>query len=596
MSRLDFEQRIFAAIFLISFFISGVCLWVTFGFVIKKTQKDYFSKYKTLSHVLGNTLLQLERNTELLMANAAKVIQIRDKEKGPLSTEDLKQLAAQLNLTHVFVIDKTGRFIRSTNESPTLIPNLFSFCDHYRQLITGDAASFTTPIIPPQPELNPYKFLMVPTFDHKRIIEVGIKAEFIGNTLAQALREDLNIKELYLFAPDGTSLGAISRENKIYHRDKVDLSHVSFAEPALENGALTFYAKVTSTQPICCQCERSHLSRGGEYYYILKSLISVNALKAEVRSIAIFFLFIQILLIALALLGARFVSRRLVQAIHSLNSSVRKIASMKDRVPVVGGPPEIRDLANSFNDLLHTLEGYQEQLIEAQKGVTEVAIARQVAHDIRAPLTSLQILAATLKDAPPESIMLLQKACERIKKVANDLMARQSHMSSMGGHDGESPVLIASVISDVVREKELLYPRARITFTRNLKTYRYFVRVNLEKFARVLSNLINNSVEAGASSVSVEAFQAENRLCIVLQDNGPGFPPDILEKIGLSSCSTKGAGRGLGMTSAREFIAAWGGGLKIENFGAGARVTISLPLAGDTTELDAFLNRAELKL
>jgi len=75
----------------------------------------------------------------------------------------------ELSVTHIFVVDKAGNFIRSTNEDPHLIPNAYSFCQDYRKMVAGTSNVEATPIIHPQPEPKPYKFGFVPSQDRQRL-------------------------------------------------------------------------------------------------------------------------------------------------------------------------------------------------------------------------------------------------------------------------------------------------------------------------------------------------------------------------------------------------------------------------------------------
>src|ERR1035437_1969638 len=118
------------------------------------------------------------------MLNAAKVIAERDRAQGTLSTDALARLATELNVTHLFVVDKNGTFIRSTNEDPKLIPNVFSFCPAYRNLYSRSNGVEATPIIHPTPEPKPFKFLYSPSEDRQRLLEVAIRVDFVAKTLS----------------------------------------------------------------------------------------------------------------------------------------------------------------------------------------------------------------------------------------------------------------------------------------------------------------------------------------------------------------------------------------------------------------------------
>lgn len=572
---LNLEQRFFVSILSTAVLVSGLLLAVAFYFVSEKAKSDYFNKYQALSAILGNTLLQLEQNTDMLMENAAKVVQSKYRADKLFEVDQLKNIAASLNLTHIFIIDTSGRFVRSTNEDPRLIPNLFSFSEKYRQLLTGEASVFRTPIIPPEPELNPYKFVMVPSFDKKYILEVGIKAEFISRTLSQALRENLSLKEINLYAPNGTSLGSITRDANKYQRKISNFDELGFNQPVDSGDTITYFTRVNSSQPVCHQCDKSSLTRAGEYYYILESRVSKAELSASVRSLLLYFLALLVLSTILSFFAARIISKRLVEKIQALTSSINQITlnrSLKARVPEIADPVELRNLAASFNILLETIDGYQTQIVDSQKGRAEMEIAREVAHDIRSPLSALQVLAGTVKGVPKEWEELLQKSCSRIQAIADDLMSRHSQQKS---------ILIGPVLNEVIREKRLLYPALNFEISIHTDLDTTFAVSEKSLFARVLSNLINNAAEAQGNlgNIRLNAFIEKFEIKIQISDEGPGFDASIIDRAGKVPGSTKGKNRGFGLLAASRIVGGWGGKFEVRNLpNGGAVVEIFLPI------------------
>ena len=114
-------------------------------------------------------------------------------------------------------------------------------------------------------------------------------------------------------------------------------------------------------------------------------------------------------------------------------------------------------------------------------------------------------------------------------------------------------------------------------------SYGLFSTVNPAKFKRVLSNLINNAVEATESNgkVDVVVSSRESWCVIQVRDNGKGIPPEILRKLGERGASYgKADGSGLGIFHAHEIINSEGGNLTITSVvNQGTTVTIELPRA-----------------
>ena len=146
--------------------------------------------------------------------------------------------------------------------------------------------------------------------------------------------------------------------------------------------------------------------------------------------------------------------------------------------------------------------------------------------------------------------------------------------------------LLSSLIDPVVTEKRLSFeskPGISIDFKLTRESYGLFTRLQPVEFRRMLSNLVNNAVEAlgdkGAVDVDL-SHEAEN-IILTISDNGKGIPPEILAKLGRrGETHGKAGGSGLGLFHARSTTESCGGSLVIKSEpGKGTTVTIKLPKA-----------------
>lgn len=219
---MTFARKIFIAIFVSTLIVGSLLIWASFSFFEKRAEEDFRSRYSSLTRILSDALTRLDVSTETLMKNAALVIADKDHE-GTLPVEQLRALINDLGVTHAFIINSNGTFIRSTNEDVAKIPNLFSFSPDYRRLLTGESSLEATPIILPKPEFAPYKFLSIPSFDHRRIIEVAVRIDAITKTLAEAVRSDNDVLKMTLYNPGGTEIATFSSNGAEYKRKLTQL-------------------------------------------------------------------------------------------------------------------------------------------------------------------------------------------------------------------------------------------------------------------------------------------------------------------------------------------------------------------------------------
>lgn len=124
--------------------------------------------------------------------------------------------------------------------------------------------------------------------------------------------------------------------------------------------------------------------------------------------------------------------------------------------------------------------------------------------------------------------------------------------------------------------------------------YRIFSDINVREFKRLLSNLINNAVEAleNNGQVIVSLTQNQDYALLSITDNGHGIPSELLTRL-TQKGETHGKkdGFGFGLYHARMTVESWGGGLKIEStINKGTTVSLLLPLAKASTWFVEQLN------
>lgn len=217
--------------------------------------------------------------------------------------------------------------------------------------------------------------------------------------------------------------------------------------------------------------------------------------------------------------------------------------------------------------------------------------ASQVAHDIRSPLTALNLVTQHLKDLPEDQRLLIRSAVQRIEDITNDLAGKRDQFSENTKDQEKIKVhLLSSLIEPLISEKRVQFrSRREINIESDLgaKSYGLFGKIQPVQFKRVLSNLINNSVEAIGENglVKVSLVSDDGDVKTIISDNGNGIPKDILPKlmqkgVSFGKESSKESGSGLGLHHARESVESWGGKIKIESeVGKGTLVTVNLPRA-----------------
>ena len=225
--------------------------------------------------------------------------------------------------------------------------------------------------------------------------------------------------------------------------------------------------------------------------------------------------------------------------------------------------------------------------LESELAVSKATsdLAAQVAHDIRSPLAALGSAAKDLA-LPEEQRKLMQGAVGRMQGIADDLLQRYRAPSAAPVKYNPSVYSLGGLVEQVLTEKRLQHkdkPGVKIEFTRASEDVKALVEP--KELQRLISNLVNNSVEAfdGPGTVFVSLSALDGSVLVEVKDNAKGIPPEILAKLGQKGGTHgKTGGTGLGLYHARTTIEGWSGIFKIESEpGKGTAVLIALPRAAD---------------
>jgi signal transduction histidine kinase len=232
-------------------------------------------------------------------------------------------------------------------------------------------------------------------------------------------------------------------------------------------------------------------------------------------------------------------------------------------------------LINSINGFKRDILGLSLELQKQKELEIRAEVTAQVAHDIRSPVAALSVLSSNLSGISDEDRLLLQMAVERINNIAEDLLQQNSQAM---------PADILNIVESIILEKRFeLQDRPNIKMSLETRDMVDYISIlNHGQFSRIISNLINNSldsisyeglIEIQLLAASVDHFQ------IKVIDNGKGIPQDVLAKLGSKGFSSgKKSGNGLGLFHAKKMLTNWGGDLTITSqVGQGTEVVITLP-------------------
>jgi len=235
-------------------------------------------------------------------------------------------------------------------------------------------------------------------------------------------------------------------------------------------------------------------------------------------------------------------------------------------------------------------------LIQAQRDAAWGEVARRLAHEIKNPLTPIQLSAERLrhkylKTMEPKDADVLDRATHTIVQqveVMKEMVkafAEYARTPKLKLHSIDANQLIDEVL-DLYRSDE-----ARISIETALDKSLPAIEADSGRLRQLMHNLIKNALEAMADvaqphlKVATRACTERGNPCIEFQvsDNGPGIPAELMGKVFEPYVTTKPKGSGLGLAIVKKIVEEHGGIISAENVAeGGAQLTVRLPLASVT--------------
>ena len=257
----------------------------------------------------------------------------------------------------------------------------------------------------------------------------------------------------------------------------------------------------------------------------------------------------------------------------------------EDGVNLKGVPSELKAV---LSDVMRRTRDHEQRENEIRNAAIEERrrFVEQVAHDVRSPLAALEVAAGEASRLPEEQRLLIRGAVGRIRDIANSMLNRVPAAESAAAGEEPRAKLLSSLIEPLITEKRLQFrSRSGVDIEARLDapSYGVFAKVQPVEFKRLLSNLVDNSVEAfpdGRGCVRVTLSARDGAALVAVRDDGKGISTDVLARLGRrGETHGKAGGSGLGLHHARSSVESWGGSLDIASEpGHGAVVTVSLPL------------------
>ncbi len=357
----------------------------------------------------------------------------------------------------------------------------------------------------------------------------------------------------------------LSRLNQIEHVQEEHIANLSY---------LSIYAPVRDKE-------------GRVYAYLsIPYFTSQPELDQEISNFIVTIINLNAFILLIAGLIALFITNRITRSFSLISDKMKEVnlGRMNEEI-IWNRNDEIGDLVKEYNKMVAKLEESAEALAKTEREGAWREMARQVAHEIKNPLTPMKL-----------SIQYLQKSInsnhpnvkELSSNVASTLVEQIDHLSKIAADFSQFANISYTNMEEfdlheVLRSLQELYRSdENIEFMWRPLPYRIIVNADKTQMNRLFTNLFANAVEACEGRqcrIEVSEQLMEGKIRISIRDNGEGIPEETQSRIFMPNFTTKSSGTGLGLAMCKGIVEQLKGKIWFETQkGHGTTFHVELPL------------------
>ncbi len=325
-----------------------------------------------------------------------------------------------------------------------------------------------------------------------------------------------------------------------------------------------------------------------EAYVNIPYFPSKPELRQEISNFLVTIINLNAFIFLIAGLIALLITNRITRSFSIISEKMQEINLGKMNEEITWNrQDEIGELVSEYNKMVAKLGASATALAKSEREGAWREMARQVAHEIKNPLTPMKL-----------SIQYLQKAInnnqENVKElsanVANTLVEQIDHLSKIAAdfsqfaNIGNTHVELFDLHDVVASLHELYKADPNVNLLWYPVNSRVMVEADKTQMNRLFTNLLTNAVQAcegnSECKIVIEEVREADSIRISIKDNGEGIPADMQDKIFVPNFTTKSSGTGLGLAMCKSIVEQAHGHIWFETTeGEGTVFYVELPLA-----------------
>lgn len=298
-------------------------------------------------------------------------------------------------------------------------------------------------------------------------------------------------------------------------------------------------------------------------YINLPYFAKQNEFSQEISSLTVALINVYLILFLATILIAIFVSNSLTKPLRMIQDSIRSM-DIRQRSQKIEyqSKDELGSLINEYNRKIDELQESAQRLAQSERESAWREMAKQIAHEIKNPLTpmklSVQHLSKAYKDNDPDLDFMFEKVSRTLVEQIDSLSHiatefsnfAKIRVSNLTQVDLVERILSASELYDGLSKTEIIFERDNLQEA--------IILADKEQVLRVFNNLIKNAVQAipkdKLGQIIIQIKEKSDIFLVSIQDNGKGIPKELKDRIFSPNFTTKSSGMGLGLSIVKGII------------------------------------------
>ncbi|MCM5662340.1 sensor histidine kinase [Galbibacter mesophilus] len=293
---------------------------------------------------------------------------------------------------------------------------------------------------------------------------------------------------------------------------------------------------------------------------------------------------VYILLLALAVLLAYIISKYITRSLKAISDKLHqtRLSKRNQKIYLEDPSEEIGALVDAYNDMIDELERSATLLAKSEREQAWREMAKQVAHEIKNPLTPMRLSVQSFERKFDPSDENAKNKIEEFSKTLIQQIDTMSNIASAFGSFANMPAQQNETLNviEVVKLSVDIFNEDYIRFIADEKEI--IVKLDRTQLIRVITNLVKNAIQAipeeREPKIVVNVYTEKDTVKISISDNGVGIAEENQEKIFEPKFTTKTSGMGLGLGMVKNIVKTYSGNIGLSSvLGKGTVFTVSFP-------------------